>query len=191
MDFTEIFNNTDWAYGFVVFGARVVDVSLGTLRTISIVNGRTLLSFWLGFFESGIWLAVVSAIVQVVTQQPALGVIYAFGFATGNIVGIKLEKFIAMGHLTLRVSSGCKSSAIAQAMREKGLKVTSFLGEGHTGPVTELLVICRRRELKRLLATVINIDPHASCVTGQAGLVGNIRPMMQPATGWRAVLKKK
>lgn len=191
MDFAAIFQNTDWAYGFVVFGARVVDVSLGTLRTISIVNGRTLLSFWLGFFESGIWLAVVSAIVQVVTQQPALGVIYAFGFATGNIVGIKLEKLIAMGHLILRVSSVYRSTKIAQVMRDRGLKVTSFSGEGHAGPVTELLVICRRKELKRLLSTITAIDPDASYVTEPASLVGNVRPIMQPVTGWRAVLKKK
>ena len=56
--------NTDWAYGAFVFAARVTDVSLGTLRTIAIVHGRTLMSFWLGFFESAIWLVVVSTIVQ-------------------------------------------------------------------------------------------------------------------------------
>ena len=71
--------NTDWAYGAFVFAARVTDVSLGTLRTIAIVHGRTLMSFWLGFFESAIWLVVVSTIVQTVSEQPALGIIYALG----------------------------------------------------------------------------------------------------------------
>ncbi|WP_136798416.1 MULTISPECIES: DUF2179 domain-containing protein [Desulfosediminicola] len=192
MDFTEIFYNTDWAYGFLIFAARVVDVSLGTLRTIAIVHGRTLMSFWLGFFEAAIWLVVVSGIVQVVTQQPALGLVYAFGFATGNLVGIKVEKFIAMGHMILRVNSNNDAAGIAKAMRNQGYNVTSFTGEGQKGPVTEHYVVCRRRELKELLATVTALDPYAFYVTEQAGSVSSItRPIMQPVTGWRAVIKKK
>lgn len=192
LDYSYILQNTDWLYGFVVFGARVVDVSLGTLRTIAIVHGRTLMSFWLGFFEAGIWLAVVSAIVQTVSQQPALGVIYALGFATGNLVGIKVEKFIAMGHLILRVHSNSNPTGLAKAMRNQGYNVTAFSGEGHAGEVIELYVVCRRRDLKSLLSTVTALDPNAFYVTEQAGSVSSVcRPIMQPVTGWRAVLKKK
>ena len=35
--------------------------------------------------------------VQKVASQPILALFYALGFATGNLVGIKVEKFIAMG----------------------------------------------------------------------------------------------
>ena len=192
MDFFSIIQNTDWYYGFIVFAARVVDVSLGTLRTIAIVHGRTLMAFWLGFFEAGIWLAVVSAIVQTVSQQPVLGVIYALGFATGNLVGIKVEKLIAMGHLILRVNTSNNSSGLAAAIRNQGHLVTTFTGEGGVGTVTELYIVCRRRDLKSLLGTVTALDPHAFYVTEQAGAVSNMcRPIMQPVTGWRAVFKKK
>ena len=188
----DILHNTDWSYGLIVFAARVCDVSLGTLRTIAIVHGRTLMSFWLGFFEAGIWLAVVSTIVQTVSQQPALGVIYAFGFATGNLVGIKVEKLIAMGHLILRVISCNNPSTLAAAMRQQGHAVTTFAGEGLKGPVTELYVVCRRRDLKKLFSIINSLDPKAFYVTEQAGAVSNIyRPIMQPVTGWRAILNKK
>lgn len=192
MEFISALGQTDWHYGLLVFAARVVDVSLGTLRTIAIVNGRTLMSFWLGFFEAGIWLVVVSTIVQAVSQQPVLGVIYAFGFATGNLVGIWVEKLIAMGNLTLRVNSGNNLGRLVNAFRSQGHLVTVFYGEGQTGPVTELSLVCRRRDLKSLLTTVTTIDPNAFYVTEQAGTVSNVcRPIMQPVTGWRAVLKKK
>lgn len=192
MGLLDIFQNTDWSYGILVFAARVFDVSLGTLRTIAIVHGRTLMSFWLGFFEAGIWLAVVSTIVQTVSEQPALGVIYAFGFATGNLIGIKVEKFIAMGHLILRVISCSDPVSLASAMRQKGHTVTTFAGEGRAGPVTELYIVCRRRDLKSLLKIINTLDPKAFYVTEQAGAVSNIhRPIMQPVTGWRAILKKK
>lgn len=159
MEYISILQQTDWAYGFVVFAARVVDVSLGTLRTIAIVHGRTLMAFWLGFFEAGIWLAVVSAIVQTVAQQPALGVIYALGFATGNLVGIKVEKFIAMGHLILRVNSTNNASGMASAMRNQGYTVTAFTGEGQAGPVTELYVSAGEEISSRCSALLLRWIP--------------------------------
>jgi len=192
MDIIGQLYSTDWHYAFLVFVARLTDVSLGTLRTIAIVHGRTMLSFWLGFFESAIWLAVVSTIVQSVLQQPLLGVVYAFGFASGNLVGIKIEKFIAMGHLILRIISRKNSHLITSQMRDKGYRVTTFAGEGMNGPVQELYVVCRRKDLKKLLQTVLMLDPEAFYVTEQAGSVSNVcRPIMQPVTGWRAVFKKK
>lgn len=192
MDFSQIMQNTDWVYGILVFFARVTDVSLGTLRTIAIVHGRSMMAFWLGFVESAIWLAVVSTIVQAVVQQPALGVIYALGFATGNLVGIKVEKFIAMGHLILRIISRKNSNEIAEVVRADGYAVTLFAGAGISGPVTELYVVCRRRDLKKLLNVVLGLDPEAFYVTEQAGSVSTVcRPIMQPVTGWRSVFKKK
>lgn len=184
--------NTDWVYAVFIFTARVADVSLGTLRTIAIVHGRTLMAFWLGFFESAIWLVVVSGIVQSVHEQPLLGIIYALGFATGNLVGIKVEKLIAIGHLILRAISRTNSTEIAHELRRQGYRVTSFTGEGKSGSVTELYIVCRRREVKKLLKVILSFDPDAFYVTEQAGAVSNVcRPIMQPVTGWRSIFKKK
>jgi len=192
MDVLGLLQNTDWLYAVFVFFARLVDVSLGTLRTIAIVHGRTLLAFMLGFFESAIWLVVVSTIVQTVTQQPLLGIVYAFGFASGNLVGIKIEKWIAIGHLIFRIISRKNSGSMAATLRDKGYRVTTFAGEGKDGPVQELYVVCRRKDLKNLMHTVLMIDPEAFYVTEQAGSVSNVcRPIMQPITGWRAIFKKK
>lgn len=192
IELVEALNTTDWAYAAFIFMARVTDVSLGTLRTIAIVHGRTFMSFWLGFFESAIWLVVVSTIVQAVSEQPILGIVYALGFASGNLVGIKVEKCIAMGHLILRVISRSNPGQIAMSLREQGYPVTSFTGEGRSGAVTELYIVCKRADLKKLLKTVLLLDPEAFYVTEQAAAVSNVyRPLMPPATGWRAILKKK
>jgi len=78
--------------GIVIFFARIVDVSLGTLRTISIIQGRTWVSFWLGFGEIIIWLWVISTVVPHIREIPMLAIFYAFGFASGNMVGIRLDK---------------------------------------------------------------------------------------------------
>jgi hypothetical protein len=99
--------------GIVIFLARVTDVSMGTMRTISIVQGRTRIAFLLGFIEVSMWLVIISTVIHRITQQPVLGVFYALGFSTGNVVGIILEKRLAFGHIILRIISTKSGKEIA------------------------------------------------------------------------------
>lgn len=185
----------DWTVlvtGVLVFAARVADVSLGTIRTIAIVQGRTRVAFFLGFVEVTLWLWVVATVVTRVMDQPVLGLFYALGFATGSVVGIKLERRFAFGQTVLRVVTRGRGAEMAGSLREHGFPVTTFAGEGRTGPVTLLYVVCRRRDLPRILPLVTTIDSDAFYMTEQAGGVGKtIRPFHTPRTGWRAVMKRK
>ena len=185
----------DWTTaltGALVFCARVVDVSLGTVRTISIVHGRTKTAFLLGFAEVSIWLAVLSTVIESITRNPFLGAFYALGFATGNVVGIMIEKNLAIGHVTLRVISAQNGDTITKELRALGHEVTTFRGDGEQGPVTELFVVCRRRDLAKLISLIDKTEPGVFFVTEQPGIMSSKRqPIMQPATGWRAAFKKK
>lgn len=178
--------------GVLVFLIRIVDVSLGTLRTISTVQGRTRTAFLLGFVEVSMWLAVIAAIVNRVAERPVLGVFYALGFSTGNVVGILLERKLAFGHAVLRVFAQEDGRRLAEAIRSAGHPVTCFDGVGGSGPVTEVCAVSRRKDIPKLISIVSRITPEAFYVTEPVGAVRmNRRPTMQPPTGWRAVLKKK
>jgi uncharacterized protein YebE (UPF0316 family) len=179
--------------GLLVFLVRIVDVSLGTIRTISTVQGRTRTAFLLGFVEVSMWLAVIAAIVNRVAEKPILGIFYALGFSTGNVVGILIERKLAFGHNALRIFTTEKGDELADAMRGSGHPATCFTGRGASGPVTEVLLICRRRDVPEILTIMHEIVPDAFYVTEAVGNVRTMRrrPTMQPPTGWRAVLKKK
>jgi len=178
--------------GILIFLARIMDVSLGTLRTISIVQGRTWAAFWLGFVEIIIWLWVVSAVIPHVREIPVLAIFYAFGFAFGNMVGIRLEKLLAFGHIIIRVISKKHFAKMADTIREAGFAVTTFQGEGLSGPVIELYIVCRRRDFMGIIRMVHSIEPDAFYFTEQVGSVSKLyRPTLTPVTGWRAILKKK
>ena len=178
--------------GVLVFLFRIVDVSLGTIRTISTVQGRTRTAFLLGFIEVSMWLAVIAAIVNRVAETPVLGIFYALGFSTGNVVGILIERRLAFGHTVLRIFTKRRGAELAGALHEAGHPATRFEGTGAGGPVTEVVLVCRRRDLREVLATMSEIVPNAFYVTETVGSVRTTRrPIMQPPTGWRAVLKKK
>jgi uncharacterized protein YebE (UPF0316 family) len=181
-----------WLLGIFVFIARIVDVSLGTIRTISIVQGRTKVAFFLAFIETTVWLLVLSAVLPQVMQSPVLGVFYAFGFATGNVVGIAVEKRLAMGYTNFRIITSRFAKEITNVLRDRGFAVTTFEGEGKDGIVTEIYVASERKNLPALIKLVKEIEPDAFYIAEQAGIVSKIRrPTMIPPTGWRGIQKRK
>ena len=112
--------------GMIIFFARMVDVILGTLRTISIIQGRTWVSFWLGFGEIIIWLWVISTVVSHIREIPMLAIFYAFGFASDNMVGIRLERWLAFSHIIIRVISKEHSKEMTDTVRKARFAVTTF-----------------------------------------------------------------
>jgi uncharacterized protein YebE (UPF0316 family) len=175
----------------LIFALRIVDVSLGTVRTISLIHGRIATAVILGFFEVLIWITVVAQVISGVSEDPVLLVAYAAGFAAGNGVGIVIERRLAFGVQMLQMISNRHGEAIATAIREIGQAVTVFTGEGRDGPVKMLLTTCQRRKVPSLIAEARGIDPDIFYVVEPVSeLRKNVRLATKP-TGWRSVGKGK
>ena len=182
--------------GLGVFLARIADVSLGTLRTISIIKGRIWMAFWIGILEMSIWLVVMSTVFLKIKEMPELGIFYILGFAFGNVAGIMLEQWLSIGDIVLRVISQEQPQLMTKSLRQAGFAVTTFQGEGMSGPIVELYMLCRRREKNTVISLVHDIEPDAFFIIEQAGqanksYVSSVRSTMVPVGGWRNILKKK
>lgn len=178
--------------GIFVFLARICDVSIGTIRTIMTVQGRTVISFVLALFEITIWVLVASTVINQVKETPVLVVFYAFGYATGNVVGIIVERKLAFGIIILKLLSRTAGQQIADFLRQKGQPVTVFVGEGMKGPVSELYIACRRRDLKWILPQVQKLDENVFYIIEQARDISRIlKPVQTHMGGWRSVFKRK
>ena len=92
-------------YGpLVIFGLRIVDVSLSTVRILLAVRGHKMFVPIIGFFEVLIWVfAAGNAIRYLESGWHVLG--YAAGFSTGSVVGLTIEQRLAIGYATIRVVS--------------------------------------------------------------------------------------
>ena len=63
----EFLNSNTFAYiilPLMIFVARIMDVSIGTLRIIFVSRGNKLVAPILGFFEVLIWIFAISYIIQ-------------------------------------------------------------------------------------------------------------------------------
>jgi len=179
-----------WITALAIFFLRICDVSFGTLRTIAVVNGRSRLAVFLGFFEVLIWITAVSQVIASVKSNPVLLIAYAAGFASGNAVGIRLEKRIAMGSCVIRMISPHKGEEIAEKLRGIGFTVTTFDGMGRDGPRTLIFAMCPRKAAKMVVKTAKSIEPQLFYSVEPASEI-SLWGTMQPATGWRGVFKKK
>lgn len=154
----------DWyAWGvlpLIVFFARVVDVSLGTMRIIYTSRGKRNIASMLGFVEVFIWIVVVSQIVRNVNSLPAY-IAYAAGFATGTFVGMKIEERLALGTLVLRIILPQGGDDMAQRLRSAGYGVTIVNGEGAAGSVKLLYTVIKRRDMEGVTKIIRTNNPHA------------------------------
>jgi uncharacterized protein YebE (UPF0316 family) len=145
------------AAAVLIFVARVVDVSFGTLRTAYVVRGKRAFAFAFGFVEVLVWVAVVAKVIANV-NHPIYYVAFAFGFATGTVVGITVEGWFAVGDQVVRVFTPTAAS-LASAIRERGFRFTEFSGTGSSGPVSLLFIQVPRRRTDAVIEIVRGLDP--------------------------------
>jgi uncharacterized protein YebE (UPF0316 family) len=145
---------------FVIFGLRIFDVSLDTLRVLFAVRGSRVAASVLGFFQALIWIfAVGNAIKHLDSIWHILG--YAGGFATGTLVGITIEGLLAYGLATVHIVSRHGGVEIAEAMRERGFGVTEVPGYGRDGGVELVQSVVQRQHLGEVARIVERWDPDA------------------------------
>lgn len=169
--------------------ARVADVSLGTVRTVAVVNGRRGVAVAIGFFEVLIWVVVVRAVVQAL-DRPIYAVAYASGFALGTWVGVTIEGRLGTGNQVLRVFTRI-GEGMSTELRANGFVVTVFEGSGREGPISLLFLETTRRGVRRALDIITSLDADCFYIVDDVRLSSGRRGRFQRATGWRAIGKRK
>lgn len=144
----------------LIFAARVVDVSLGTMRIIFLSRGQRFLAPVLGFFEVLIWLIAIQQVMQNL-NNPISYIAYAAGFATGNLGGIYLENKLAIGKLMVRIVTNRDATPLVTHLRETGYRVTSLEAEGATGRAKLIFTVIKRKDLPDVMASINRFNPNA------------------------------
>ena len=70
-----------------IFFVRILDVSLGTVRTIMTVRNKNFLASVIGFIEISVWFLVVREALTTTDNSLFIVFSYALGFSTGTYIG--------------------------------------------------------------------------------------------------------
>ena len=180
-----------WVTAIVIFGLRVLDVSLGTVRTLAVVQGRIRASVVLGFFEIFIWVTAIGQVVTHLNESLLLPVAYAGGFAVGNATGILIERRIAWGLVIVRFLSSHASHEIVTLFRKRGQWAAVFSGQSVEGSESLVFVSCSKAMLREMLDAARKLDPDVVYSVEPVLEAGPLRSSLVQATGWRGRFLRK
>jgi uncharacterized protein YebE (UPF0316 family) len=142
-----------------IFLARILDVSMGTIRIIFISRGMKYLAALLGFFEMLVWLFAISRIMFELTNVLNY-VAYAGGFAIGTFVGMLIEEILAMGYLSVIITT-CKDPAeMVGKLDLAGYKLTVIDTQGGTKDRKMIFAIVKRDKLRNVISIIKEVDPN-------------------------------
>jgi uncharacterized protein YebE (UPF0316 family) len=154
----------------LIFGLRIVDVSLAIARVLMVMRGRRREAWVFGFFQA---LVFVGAISRVLTDLDNVWNIigYSVGFATGTVVGSFLEEKMAIGFGHIRIISPRFGEQITAKLRESGFAVTLVPGRGRDGAVDILNCSAARKNIPAITRITTETDPDAFIT------VENVQPL--------------
>jgi uncharacterized protein YebE (UPF0316 family) len=140
-----------------IFLARIMDVSLGTLRIVMVSRGYKFKAALLGFFEVLIWAFVVAELLKNLNNWVNY-VAYAGGFAVGTYVGMYIESKVKIGTIIVRIITQNKKEEIIEGLKEAGFTITSIEGQGGFGPVNVIFTVLRRRRWDEVVSIIEKND---------------------------------
>ena len=144
----------------LIFMARILDVSIGTIRVVFIMQGNKRLAPIIGFLESFIWLVAVSQIIKNVDNLISY-VAFAAGFATGTFMGLIIEEKLAIGKVLIRIITKKAATELIQFLEENNFYFTNVPAEGRYGKVNVLFSVIKRERMSLILQGIKEFNPNA------------------------------
>ena len=155
----------------LILAIRIGNLSLSTLRVLTVVRGRKPSAWALGFIQSLLYVTVITGVLMNLDNPWNLAA-YAAGFATGNVLGIILDDRIAPGHSLLRIASSRRGAAILEALHQAGMGATEVPGSGRNGTVSLIYCYSPRRRVRQIKDLVLEHDPQAFMTVLQVRQIG-------------------
>ena len=156
-----------------IFLARIIDVSIGTVRTVLVVKGNRLLGAILAFFEVFIWFFAAREALNTI-DSILIPIFYAGGFATGTYIGTLISNNYLDGLIGIQIIT--KSNLALKIIKEirasgYGVSVIDLKNTQDNISKKMLLIQLNKKRLKDITKIVRNIDPNAFVIINETKYV--------------------
>ncbi len=140
---------------FIVCAAKIIEITIQSLKTCMMVKGQRMKAAGLGFLECIIWGLVISTIIGTLGDNIFLLLFYCVGYATGLFLGSTIESKIALGTSNLElIASDESTEKITEYLRANNRGYTVFEGHGSTDKMNMIFVVLPRKETPKVLKDI-------------------------------------
>jgi len=146
----------------LIFVAKVIEVSMMTIRIVLITKGERKIGAIIAFFEVTLWLFLASSVLGGIAQDPLKAVFYALGFAVGNYSGSLLEQKLGIGLSKVQVIVKEEDGhELADYLRAHDFAVTLVKGEGKNFARYILFMYVKRKRIQLAHKLIVEKKPNA------------------------------
>ena len=142
--------------------ARITDVTLDTIRTVAIVQGRRTFAAVLGFCQAIVYICAIAKVLLNM-DHPVYALAYGLGFGCGTYLGITIEQRLAFGHQVVSIVTA-KGAELAKVLRAGGYRFAEVKGHVRDGDLTIEYVEIPRRLAPKLIRDARTVDDGCSCI---------------------------
>ena len=124
-----------------VFFIRIIDVSLGTIRTIITVKDKRFLAAFIEFVEVLVWFVVAKEAINTDDNSVLIAVSYSLGFATGTYIGAYLSSKYIKGNFGIQVITD--KIELIKNIRDNGYAVSQLNIKGYKNddiPLNKIII---------------------------------------------------
>jgi len=165
----------------IVCAAKIIEITIQSLKTCMMVKGQRLKAAGLGFIECTIWGLVISTIIGTLGDNLFLLLFYCIGYATGLFLGSTLETKIALGTSNLElIANDDSTKKITDYLKENNRGYTVFEGQGSKDKMNMIFIVLPRKETPKALKDIRRVCDNkvfvvASEVSKYAGGYGMVK----------------
>lgn len=158
-----------------IFFARIIDVTLGTIRMVYTVKGKTLLAGIIAFLEVFIWFIIAREALNNGVESIWIAVAYAGGFASGTLLGSFISnKFInTLISVEVITSKGTPENIEKIRLEGFGVSVVNTSSSLNEKQNTILFITLNSKHLEDLKRIIRHIDKNAFMVVNESKVVQN------------------
>lgn len=157
---TFLANQNIWLVAAFIFFTRVLNMALDTIRMLTVVRGMRSITWILGILQTMLFVVALGSVLNDL-NNPLKITAYAVGFATGNVIGMMIEKRLAFGFVNMTIISSLRGQELAEKLRSQGHAVTEIPARGKDGSVEILECSLQRKFATEVQKTVLECDPSA------------------------------
>lgn len=158
-----------------IFFARIIDVTLGTLRMVHTVKGKTLTAGIIAFIEVFIWFIIAREALNNGVSSIWIAIAYAGGFATGTILGTYISNRFINTLISVEVITSKGTSENIEKIRLEGfgVSVVNTASSMDDKKNTILFITLNSKHLDDLKRIIRHIDKNAFMVVNESKVVQN------------------
>lgn len=153
-----------------IFISRILDVSLGVLRTMYVVKGNKILSSLIAFVEIMIWFYAAREALVNFDNSLVVALFYSLGYATGTYLGTYMNEMLISGYYNIQVITSNMSLKDILKIKEHnyGVTVSKSIDDKYI-----LNLSINKKRYKECVGLIKKIDHNAFIVVNDARVLFN------------------